>query len=49
MYSLLVGDIVKIETGEIFSVDGIALETNRLHIDESPLTGEPIPVKKYPS
>ena len=33
VYELLVGDIVQIETGEILSVDGIAIKANRLEID----------------
>ena len=39
VYELLVGDIVHVETGEILSVDGIVLESKRLNIDESAMTG----------
>jgi Ca2+ transporting ATPase len=40
IFELLVGDLVQIETGEILSVDGIAVKANRLTIDESSMTGE---------
>ena len=33
VYELLVGDIVQIETGEIMSVDGIVVQSNRLTIN----------------
>lgn len=33
VYDLLVGDIVEIETGEIFSVDGILIEGNNISVD----------------
>ncbi len=46
VYELLVGDIVQIETGEILSVDGIAIKANRLEIDESSMTGESVTIKK---
>ena len=46
VYDLLVGDIVQISTGEIFSVDGILIEGSDIEVDESSLTGEPILIKK---
>ena len=46
VYDLLVGDIVQISTGEIFSVDGILIEGHDIEVDESSLTGEPILIKK---
>jgi len=33
VYELLVGDIVQISTGEIFSVDGILIEGNDISVD----------------
>ena len=39
VYDLLVGDIVQISTGEIFSVDGILIEGSDITVDESSLTG----------
>ena len=33
VYDLLVGDIVQISTGEIFSVDGILIEGNDISVD----------------
>ena len=33
VYELMVGDLVQIETGEILSVDGVVVESNRLNID----------------
>lgn len=46
VYDLLVGDIVQISTGEIFSVDGILIEGNDISVDESSLTGETNEIKK---
>lgn len=46
VYDLLVGDIVQISTGEIFSVDGILIDGSEIEVDESSLTGEPILIKK---
>ncbi|HVK50729.1 MAG TPA: HAD-IC family P-type ATPase, partial [Pseudoxanthomonas sp.] len=42
-----VGDRVRVRPGEQVPVDGVVLE-GRSHIDESMLTGEPIPVAKQP-
>lgn len=47
IFSLLVGDIVQVETGEIFPVDGLLLKGNNLVCDESSITGETDPVKKF--
>jgi len=46
VYELLVGDVVQISTGEIFSVDGILIEGNDISVDESSLTGETNEIKK---
>lgn len=46
VYELLVGDIVQISTGEIFSVDGILIEGHDISVDESSLTGETHEIKK---
>jgi Ca2+ transporting ATPase len=46
VYDLLVGDIVQISTGEIFSVDGILIEGSDISVDESSLTGETNEIKK---
>jgi Ca2+-transporting ATPase len=48
-WDIMVGDIVEINVGDEVSADGIFVKGNRLIIDESPLTGESIPVKKNPS
>lgn len=48
IYSLLVGDIMLFETGEVFPVDGILVKSNNLVCDESSITGESDPIKKYP-
>ena len=46
VYDLLVGDVVQISTGEIFSVDGVLIEGSDISVDESSLTGETDAVKK---
>ena len=43
---VLVGDRVVVRPGERFPVDGTLLE-GRTQVDESMLTGEPLPVEKY--
>ena len=45
---LLVGDRLVIKPGERIPVDGGLIE-GRTQVDESMLTGEPLPVDKYPS
>lgn len=42
-----VGDRVRVRPGEQVPVDGVVME-GRSHLDESMLTGEPIPVAKQP-
>ena len=48
-WDIMVGDIVEINVGDEVPADGIFVKGNRLIIDESPLTGESVPVKKTPS
>ncbi|RKO94361.1 hypothetical protein BDK51DRAFT_40529 [Blyttiomyces helicus] len=48
-WDLLVGDIVEVVVGDEIPADGIYVSGNRLVVDESPLTGESLPVKKGPS
>ena len=45
-WDILVGDLVEINLGDEVPADGIFIRGNRLIIDESPLTGESLPVKK---
>ena len=45
---LVVGDILFVETGEEIPGDGTLLEAVSLRVDESSLTGESVPVRKYP-
>jgi Ca2+-transporting ATPase len=40
------GDILLVEAGDLISADARILEATELAIDESPLTGESVPVKK---
>lgn len=42
------GDVVLIEIGEEIPADGIVLEAVSLQVNESSLTGESVPVAKYP-
>jgi P-type Cu+ transporter len=44
---VLVGDLVVVRPGEKFPVDGVVVE-GRSSADESMLTGESLPVEKYP-
>src|SRR5690606_3731716 len=44
---IMVGDIIKVRPGDKIPVDG-TLETGSTSIDESMITGEPIPVDKVP-
>jgi Cu+-exporting ATPase len=46
--SLRVGDVVVVKPGERVPVDGIVVE-GESNIDESMLTGEPLPVRKTPN
>lgn len=43
---LAVGDIVCVETGDKLAADGRLIESVSLYADESPLTGESLPVEK---
>jgi Ca2+ transporting ATPase len=43
---LLVGDVLKIKMGDILGVDGVLINGNNISIDESPLTGESVAIKK---
>ncbi|KAI8899377.1 hypothetical protein BC833DRAFT_524800 [Globomyces pollinis-pini] len=45
-WDILVGDIVELVVGDEVPADGIFVSGNRLTIDESPLTGETIPLVK---
>lgn len=46
VYDLVVGDIVKVVTGEILPVDGILIKANNVSTDESSITGETNLMKK---
>jgi Ca2+-transporting ATPase len=48
-WDILVGDVVEIAVGDEIPADGLFIKGNRLIVDESPLTGESVPVKKTPS
>jgi len=45
-FDLLVGDIVILHTGDAIPADGIFVSGDSISVDESSLTGEPVPVKK---
>lgn len=40
IYDLLVGDIMKIDTGEVFPADGVLISGFNMTVDESAMTGE---------
>lgn len=44
--NIIVGDIVYLEAGMSVPADGRIIESNYLEVDESPLTGESLPIKK---
>jgi len=46
---VVVGDIIKVKTGDKIPADCRIIESNNLSVDESSLTGESEPVKKTPS
>jgi Ca2+-transporting ATPase len=48
-WDILVGDVVELVVGDEVAADGIFIRGNGLVIDESPLTGESIPVRKTPT
>lgn len=45
-WDLLVGDVVRLDPGDEVPADGIFISGNNLAVDESPLTGETIPMRK---
>ncbi|GMF38251.1 unnamed protein product [Phytophthora fragariaefolia] len=45
-WSLVVGDIVQLEPGDVVPADGLAFNTRELKVDESTLTGEPELMRK---
>ncbi|KAL4166621.1 hypothetical protein KRP22_013876 [Phytophthora ramorum] len=45
-WSIVVGDIVQLEPGDVVPADGLAFRTRELKVDESTLTGEPELVRK---
>jgi Ca2+-transporting ATPase len=48
-WDIVVGDIVECNFGDEIPADGIFIAGNRFVVDESPLTGESVPVKKGPT
>ncbi|CAK4641525.1 unnamed protein product [Aphanomyces euteiches] len=45
-FSLVVGDIVRVDLGDIIPADGLVFDENDLKLDESAMTGESILLKK---
>lgn len=43
---VVVGDLLKLETGDRIAADGLCVESHDLVVDEASLTGESDPVKK---
>jgi Ca2+-transporting ATPase len=48
-WNVVVGDLIELVPGDEIPVDGLFLRGTRLVVDESPLTGESLPVKKNES
>lgn len=46
---IVVGDVLQIKYGDLLPADGILIQSNDLHVDESSLTGESKEVKKSDS
>lgn len=44
---VVVGDIIELEAGDYISADARLIKCNSLKVDESPLTGESLPVEKH--
>ncbi|OQR97973.1 P-type ATPase (P-ATPase) Superfamily [Achlya hypogyna] len=47
-HDLLVGDVVRIDVGDILPADGIVFEASELKVDESAMTGESVLLDKHP-
>jgi Ca2+-transporting ATPase len=43
---LVVGDVVWVHEGDVVPADAVVVDSSQLHMDESPLTGEALPVAK---
>ena len=46
---LVPGDIVELATGDVITADARIITASSLQVDESPLTGESVPVEKNPN
>ena len=46
VHNLVVGDIVKLEAGDLVPVDGVFISANNVKMDESAMTGETDELKK---
>ncbi len=46
---IVVGDVVRLESGDKAPADGVVLEATNLFIDQAAFTGESVPVKKKPT
>ena len=48
VYDVLVGDVVLVTTGQILEFDGVVIESRRMHIDNSCMTGSPRLIRNVP-
>ncbi|KDO33671.1 calcium-translocating P-type ATPase [Saprolegnia parasitica CBS 223.65] len=48
-FNLLVGDIVRVDLGDILPADGLVFDENDLKLDESAMTGESLLLRKSPT
>jgi Ca2+-transporting ATPase len=49
IHDIVVGDVVRLDSGDKLPADGVLLETTNLYVDQATFTGESVPVRKAPT